>query len=69
MKKSLFWEIIAVFFIIWLFLFLWNSSIVIDKFELKGLDVTIKINKITGRIDLLTLKGWTTLPSKKDDSP
>lgn len=67
MKKSLFWEIIAVVFIIWLFLFLWNSSIVIDKLELKGLNVTIKINKITGRIDLLTLKGWKPFPSEKKE--
>ena len=55
MKKDLFWKVIAIFFICWLFLWLWNSSIIIQKVKLAQ---TMKFNKITGKVHYLTREGW-----------
>ena len=55
MKKDLFWKIMAIIFLCWLFLWLWNSSIVIYKLS----DAySMKFNKITGKVDYLTKEGW-----------
>jgi len=55
MRKNLFWKIMALIFLAWLFLWLWNSSIVIIK---TGDSPSIKYNKLTGKVYKFTSSGW-----------
>jgi hypothetical protein len=45
-NKNIFWKIISVIFLVWLFLYLWNSSIYI--YHLETGRVLVKTNKLTG---------------------
>jgi hypothetical protein len=53
MKEDLFWKVLAIIFICWLFLWLWNSSIQIEG--------RLKINKITGNAYVLRDGEWKKL--------
>ncbi len=53
MKKNLFWKIMAILFLLWLCLYLWNSSIVMPQGAL------IKVNKLTGKAYTFANGEWT----------
>lgn len=66
MKKNLFWKVISILFLIWLFLWLWNRSIIIIPL-LEG-KVIIKTNKLTGRsYRLIRHKGWVRYDEAKNE--
>lgn len=44
--KDKFWKIMAIIFLLWLFLCLWNSTIQVDFIKTK----LVKINKLTGQV-------------------
>lgn len=53
--KDLFWKIMAVIFILWLFLILFVSSIHVERVS----NSVFKVNKITGKAYLLSKSsGW-----------
>ena len=60
MKKNLFWKGISILFLIWLFLWLWNSSIVVIPIG-EGRAI-IKTNKLTGQLYFFSVRnkfdGW-----------
>jgi len=54
-NKQIFWKLLAVLFLIWLYLYLWVSSI--DIYRLRE-SPSIKYNRLTDRVYKLTKKGW-----------
>ena len=61
MKKDYFWKVIVIFFLAWLFLWLWNSSIYIYRAQSGR---SIKHNKLTGRVYALTRQGWQRIANE-----
>lgn len=53
MNKDLFWKVLAIIFLCWLFLSLWNSTVHIEG--------RLKINKITGNAYVLSDGEWKKL--------
>lgn len=62
MKKNLFWKIMTILFFLWLCLWLWNSSIVIQHAPAGSL----KYNKLTGSVYKLIDTGWHRIGTETD---
>lgn len=60
--KDKFWKISAIIFLLWLFLWLWNSMIYVDLVLERRF---VKINKLTGQAWILTIDGWQNYFKKK----
>lgn len=60
MKKDLFWKVMAVFFFIWLCVWLWSNIIVV--MNVGSNNVAFKTNKLTGSTYFLRGDGWEKRP-------
>lgn len=60
--KDKFWKISVIIFLLWLFLWLWNSMIYVDLVLERRF---VKINKLTGQAWILTIDGWQNYFKKK----
>jgi len=67
MRKDLFWKVIAIFFLVLFFLYVWTNSIYIYRKELRYI---VKVNKITGRVYYLKIpskEGWKRMDKIKKE--
>jgi len=47
MKKNLFWKILAIIFLLWMFLWLWNNLTYLCT---PNAYIIVKVNKLTGKV-------------------